>query len=63
MQAECGCMEETEQAKETSDEVLMDDRKKFGMDSADPQNRFESRGPIRERLENKLNPRQRKPGF
>ena len=40
MQAKCSCMEETEQAKETWDEVLVDDRKKLGMDSADPQNRF-----------------------
>ena len=34
-------MEETGQAKETRDEVLVDDRKKLGIDSADPQNRFE----------------------
>ena len=35
MQAKCSCTEETGQAKETLDEVLVDDRKKFGMDSAD----------------------------
>ena len=32
------------------DEVLENDRKKLGMDSADPQNRSEWRGPLRERL-------------
>ena len=36
--------------KKTWDEVLMDDRKKLGMDSADPQNRSEWRGCLRERL-------------
>ena len=56
MQAECSCMEETGQAKETWDEVLVVDRKKFGMDSADPQNRFESRGPLRERLVKQAKP-------
>ena len=35
--------------KKTWDEVLMDDRKKLGMDSADPQNRSEWRGRLRER--------------
>ena len=38
-QAECGCTEQTMQAKENIwDEVLVNDRKKLGMDSADPQN-------------------------
>ena len=32
------------------DEVLENDRKKLGMDSADPQNRSEWRGRLRERL-------------
>ena len=50
MQAKCICTEETGQANETWDEVLVDDRKKLGMDSADPQNRFEWRGRLRERL-------------
>ena len=36
--------------KKTWDEVLMDDRKKLGMDSADPQNRSAWRGHLRERL-------------
>ena len=36
--------------KKTWDEVLMDDRKKLGMDSADPQNRSEWREHLRERL-------------
>ena len=31
------------------DEVLENDRKKLGMDSADPQNRSEWRGRLRER--------------
>ena len=39
------------------DEVLENDRKKLGMDSADPQNRSEWRGRLRERLEKKPNPR------
>ena len=50
MQAKCSCTEETGQTKETWDEVLVDDRKKLGMDSADPQNRFEWRGRLRDRL-------------
>ena len=33
-----------------SDEVLVDDRKKLGMDSADPQNPSEWRGRLRGRL-------------
>ena len=33
--------------KKTWDEVLVDDRKKLGMDSADPQNRSEWRGRLR----------------
>ena len=39
------------------DEVLENDRKKLGMDSADPQNRSEWRGCLRERLVKKPNPR------
>ena len=40
MQAKCSWTEETGQAKETWDEVLVEDRKKLGMDSVDTQNRF-----------------------
>ena len=39
------------------DEVLENDRKKLGMDSAHPQNRSEWRGCLRERLVKKPNPR------
>ena len=39
------------------DEVLENDRKKLGMDSADPQNRSEWGGRLRERLVKKPNPR------
>ena len=39
------------------DEVLENDRKKLDMDSADPQNRSEWRGRLRERLVKKPNPR------
>ena len=39
------------------DEVLENNRKKLGMDSADPQNRSEWRGHLRERLVKKPNPR------
>ena len=39
------------------DEVLENDRKKLRMDSADPQNRSEWRGRLRERLVKKPNPR------
>ena len=39
------------------DEVLENDRKKLGMDSADPQNRSEWRGRLRERIVKKPNPR------
>ena len=38
------------------DEVLENDRKKLGMDSADPQNRSEWRGRLRGRLVKKPNP-------
>ena len=38
-------------------EVLENDRKKLGMDSADPQNRSKWRGRLRERLVKKPNPR------
>ena len=56
MQANCSCTEETGQAKETWDEVLVDDRKKLGMDSADPLNRFEWRERLRERLVKQAEP-------
>ena len=36
--------------KQNWDEVLVDDRKKFGIDSADPQNRSEWTGRLKERL-------------
>ena len=45
------------------DEVLENDRKKLGMDSADPQNFSEWRGRLRERLVKKPNPRLRKTGL
>ena len=45
------------------DEVLENDRKKLGMDSADPQNRSEWRGRLRERLVKKPNPRLGKTGL
>ena len=45
------------------DEVLENDRKKLGMDSADPQNLSEWRGRLRERLVKKPNPRWRKTGL
>ena len=38
------------------DEVLENDRKKLGMDSADPENRSEWRERLRERLVKKPNP-------
>ena len=43
--------------KKTWDEVLVDDRKKLGMDSADPQNRSGWRRRFRGNLSNKPNPR------
>ena len=42
--------------KKTWDEVLMDNRKKLEMDSADPQNRSEWRGCLRERLVKQAQP-------
>ena len=39
------------------DEVIENDRKKLDMDSADPQNRSEWRGRLRERLVKTSNPR------
>ena len=42
--------------KKTWDEVLTDDRKKLGMDSADPQNCSEWRGRLRERLVKQAQP-------
>ena len=42
--------------KKTWDEVLVDDRKKLGMDSADPQNRSEWRGRLRRRLVKQAQP-------
>ena len=38
------------------DEVLLDDRKKLGMDTADPQNRSEWRGRLRMRLVKQVQP-------
>ena len=38
------------------DEVLLDDRKKLGMDTADPQNRSEWRGRLRRRLVKQVQP-------
>ena len=42
--------------KKTWDEVLVDDRKKLGMDSADPQNHSEWRGRLRGRLVKQAKP-------
>ena len=42
--------------KKTWDEVLVDDRKKLGMDSANPQNRSEWRGRLRRRLVKQAQP-------
>ena len=38
------------------DEVLLDDRKKLGMDTPDPQNRSEWRGRLRRRLVKQVQP-------
>ena len=38
------------------DEVLLDDRKKLAMDTADPQNRSEWRGRLRKRLVKQVQP-------
>ena len=38
------------------DEVLLDDRKKLGMDTADPQNHSEWRGRLRRRLVKQVQP-------
>ena len=38
------------------DKVLLDDRKKLGMDTADPQNRSEWRGRLRRRLVKQVQP-------
>ena len=38
------------------DEVLLDDRKKLGMDTADTQNRSEWRGRLRRRLVKQVQP-------
>ena len=45
--------------------MLVDDSKKLGMDSADPQNRFEWRGCLRERLVKQAEPtdREKQKGF
>ena len=45
-----------DRSKNTWDEVLVDDRKKLGMNSADHQNRFEWGGQLRGRLSTKTNP-------
>ena len=46
--------------RKTWDEVLVNDRKKLGMDSADPQNRSDWRDAFEEDLSNKPNPWLRK---
>ena len=43
-------------SNKTWDEVLVDDRKKLGMEFADPQNRSERRGRLRERLVKQAQP-------
>ena len=57
-QAECA-QKRSGRPRKSWDEVLENDRKKLGMDSADPQNRSEWRGRLRERerLVKKPNPR------
>ena len=55
MQAKCSCTEETGQAKETWDEVLVYDRKKLGMDSADPRIVLSGEDVLKKNLYNKLN--------
>ena len=44
-------------SKNTWDEVLMDDRKKLGMNSAGPQNRSDWEDNFEEYLSTKTNPR------
>ena len=46
----------SDRPKKPWDEVLVDDRKKLGMDSVDPQNRFEWRGRLRGRLVKQAQP-------
>ena len=53
---ECGCGERTWPARKTWDEVLVNDRKKLGMDSADPQNRSEWRRLVQGRLVKRAQP-------
>ena len=45
-----------DRSKKTWDEVLVDDKKKLRMDSADTQNRSEWGGRLRERLVNRGQP-------
>ena len=56
-------MKETRQTKETWDEVLVDDRRKLGMDSVHVRTDLSGEGVLENDLSNKLNPRQRKTGF
>ena len=49
--------------KKTCDEVLVDDRKKLGMDFADPMNRLEWRGRLRGRLVKQAQPSVEETGF
>ena len=42
--------------RKSLDEVLLDDRKKLGMNTADPQNRSEWRGRLRRRLVKQVQP-------
>ena len=51
-----GAQKRPSRPKKTWDEVLVDDRKNLGMESADPQNRSEWRGRLRRRLVKQAQP-------
>ena len=50
VQSKCSCTEETQQVKGNMGWVLVDDIKKVGMESADPQNRSVCSACLRVRL-------------
>ena len=55
-QAKPSCTEKIRQAKEKWEEVLLEDKKKLGMDTADPQNRSDWSGRLRRSLVKQVNP-------
>ena len=57
LKLKCGCTERSGRPRKSWDEVLENDRKKLGMDSADPQNDSEWKGRLQETLVKKPNPR------